>query len=1182
MEARREVMSRPVYRAWEFLTRKLDKEDNLPPLTRKSDPGVLDPTMDSLFVAIAKLGGIRKDQVLSEWGIDQKSKPQSGVFGKPVWRIDGGLTLDGMAEALAQYGYLSLDENGKYELNDLYDRFVSELAGDTQYSNAWQPDNLPPGEQVINPEGLGAGRLDVGALAELLQADKAVVDRLKALKMTADNGIHPDIVAGLIIDESGASAFQNGEDMARQLAEATPPRQAIAELTDQMMLERHGELATPEAIERSAEAAIHNDVRARFVTTEYNALAKFQNPLDDFLALGEKEQTGTDGKGRPIMRQILPRVAKEYVAQIIARLTVANVRPGLYASAAERAAKAAQKALNAGKLAEAAAEKRNQVINIYATRAAYDAQDEVKAVVRHMHNLQKPSVQRNMRGEFLVQLNALLARFDFRQKTAQEKIPLADWIDQEADRLAAALPDLPSWILDETFVKPYKNMTIEELRGLNDAVRQLEHMARREQKMYKAVRNQNYQQEIASILADLAQTNPEAFDGDSPIEYRKDALPLVKELAGRFKSKFDAEFLNIENLLDVMTHGKGKQIFESLFSRLSTAQDERTLFMRKLGAYMNRYTKAYSLKERMEMAFTKRQVPGTNLYLTREQRLAVALFNGNAEGRQRLADGNRYTQAEIQAIINNLDAKDVEMVKAIWRMSDEMIWPELKALNERTVGIAPEKVQATPFTHPTLGELPGGYVPLVYDGDMDSRALDLNTNASVQEMLGGTATVAATGRSASKARLGVVKRPLDLSLRAMAYKINETVHDITHREAIADTYRLLQSKRISNAIRTIAGPDVYRSLIMHVRELAVKPRTPNGFSEKTFWYLRKNTLVNMMGASFNTIAINILGASPLMRRVGAVNFIRHMDAFTPAKYREVLEKSPYMRERLRSFDRDMHEELSRLGGANVMPSIGFWFSGLSAMDRFVTMPGWTAAYELGLKQNNNDEAAAVAFADRVIRQTQGSGRVVDLAKIAGGVGTAGEFKRIITMFYNFFNAQLGQIRRGTAVSGKQWTDGEHIRAVGNLTLDVLAVIVIPATLEAIARQNCGDDPEAEDYLYCAARSSTMFTASFFPIFRDVLPYVWRQFDPDFVGGFGVRLSPVESALETMARTPKAVADIATGEQTETDYKTLVRGAGYAIGLPGFQAWRTIDGYRALSEGETDNPGVLLTGPEKRQ
>lgn len=1166
IEARREIMSQPVYRAWQFLTQKLEQADQLPEPERKSDPNTVDPTTDSLFVAIAKLGGIKKDQVLSEWGIDPKNKPESGLFGKPVWRLEDGLTLDGMAEALSQHGYLPLDSQGRYDLNDLYERFVAELAGDEQHSDYWSPQEFMPGDQVANPEGLGAGRLDIGALAEMMQNDKAIVERLKSLRMTAENGLHPDIAASII-------GFDSGDEMVREIAAAQPPKEAITELTDRLMLERHGELATPEAIELAAEAAIHNEARARFVTTEYNALAK---------ALGEKEQTGTDKRGRPIMRQILPRVAKEYAAQIIAGLRVRDVKPSLYANAAERAAKASQKAMNKGNLTEAAAEKRNQVLNIYATRAAYDAQDEVKAIIQHFKSLQKPFVQKAMRGDYLVQLNALLARFDFRQKTSHEKIPLADWIDQEADRLAAVLPNLPSWVLDESFVKPYRDMTVEELRGLNDALRQVEHMARREQKMYMAVRNQNYQQEVASILAELQKTSPEVFDGADPIEYRKDAIPLIKELAGRFTSKFDAEFLNIENLLDVISKGKGKALFESLFSRLSHAQDERTQFMHELGKFVNEYTKAYTTKERLEMAFTKHKVPGTALYLTREQRIAVALFNGSEEGRQRLADGNKYSQATIQAIVNSLDAKDVALVKAIWQVSEEKVWPRLKEVNERTAGIAPPKVQAMPFSHATLGELTGGYVPLVYDGDMDSRALDLNTNASVQELLGGTATVAATSRSASKARLQKVKRPLDLSLRAMAYKINETVHDITHREAVADTYRLLQSRRISNAIRMIAGPDVYNSLVTHVREIAVKPHAPNGFSEKFFWYLRKNTLINMMGASFNTIAINVLGVSPLVRRVGAVNYIRHLNGLTPAKYRWILEKSLYMRERLLSFDRDMHEELSRLSGAtHLVPSIGFWFKGLSVMDRTVTMPGWLAAYERGMKENNNDEAAAVEFADRVIRQTQGSGRVVDLAKIAGGVGPAGEFKRIITMFYNFFNAQLGQIVRGRAIAGKQWSEGQRIKAAANLTLDVLAVIVIPATLEALARGNCGEE-DGEDYLYCAARSSTLFTASFFPILRDVLPYTWRQFDPDFVGGFGVRLSPVENALETMARLPKATSDIARDEETETDEKTVVRGLGYLLGLPGFQAWRTLDGYRALQEGETDNPAVLLTGPPREQ
>lgn len=1016
-----------------------------------------------------------------------------------------------------------------------------------------QPQDLQPGEQVNNPAGLTAGRLDLGALAEMGVPDE-VVNAVKARKMTAKDGLHPDLVADLF-------GFSSGDELVRALAAAETPKAEIDALTDVRMLENYGELATPEAIERAADTAIHNDARARFTATEANALAK---------------ATGRRG--------VLVSAAKEYAAAIIGRTKVRNLRPGQYTSMEAKAARAAKRAMDTGDLATAAAEKRNQVIQQQAARATYSAQEEVDRIVRHFKQIKKPGSQKNMRGDSLLQMNALLARFDLRTKPDDTRKPLADWVTEEAERLSAAIPALPGWVLDEQFVRPYKELTVAEMRELAEAVAQLEHLARREQNMYKAVRNQTYQAEVASVLDELKATNPDAFDDNGPLEYRKDALPLAKEMRARIKSKFDAEFINIENLLDSITSGNGRQVFESLFGRLSEAQDARTAMMKELGGFLREFTKAYSAKEKLEMAFTKRLVPNTRLYMTREQRIAVALFNGSEEGRQRLRDGNRYNEQQIQAIVDSLDEKDIALVQAMWRMSDEKVWPQLAAVNERTVGIAPPKVKAVPFVHSTLGALSGGYVPLVYDGDMDARAHDLNTNASVQDLLGGTATNAATQRSASKTRNDVVNRPLDLSLRGMAFKINETVHDITHREAVADTYRLLQNRELANTLRVIAGPDAYNALLYHVREVASKPRTPTGFMEKAFWYLRKNTLINMMGASFNTVAINVLGASPAIRRVGAARFIAAAGKLTgpgaSERYHTILEKSDYMRQRLSSFDRDMNEELSRLNPSSMMPSMQFWFAGLSVMDRAITMPTWLAAYEQGLADNKNDDAAAVGFADRVIRQTQGSGRAVDLAKIAGGVGPAGEFKRILTMFYNFFGAQLGSIRRGAAVASGEFAAGNRAKAAGIITLDLLAIIVIPATLEAIARGNCGDDPDADDYLYCAARSSVLFAGGFFPILRDVLPYTWRQFDPDFTGGFGARLSPVENALETMARMPKAIMDTASGEATEADDKTLVRGFGYLFGLPGFQTWRTLDGYRALSEGETDNPAVLLTGPPK--
>jgi hypothetical protein len=71
-----------VYRAWQFLTGKLTADERIGnPEARKSDPEVVDNTQDSLFAAIAKLGGLNKDETIATWGVDPADAPQSGVFG---------------------------------------------------------------------------------------------------------------------------------------------------------------------------------------------------------------------------------------------------------------------------------------------------------------------------------------------------------------------------------------------------------------------------------------------------------------------------------------------------------------------------------------------------------------------------------------------------------------------------------------------------------------------------------------------------------------------------------------------------------------------------------------------------------------------------------------------------------------------------------------------------------------------------------------------------------------------------------------------------------------------------------------------------------------------------------------------------------------------------------------------
>jgi len=1162
MDARREVMSQPVYQAWTFLTNKLRENEKLGPKPepRKSVDGPVDETIDTLFTAIAKLGGIQREELVSQWGIDPKEESPMPLFGKYVIRANGGLSIDAMAEALSQYGYLTLDENQKWDLADFETKFDESLRGGEVYSTGadydviYAEDESRAGDQILNPSLLGAGRFDLAALEDL-DLPPEMVQRIRDLKMTARNGWHPDMVAERF-------GFESGDHLAREIAVSDQPNAAIEARVDQIMLERFAELATEEAIEEAANAAVTNEARARALMREFEAIGR---------VTGKKENG-------PNVRA----AAEEYANNVISRTKVSELRPWKYENAAARAGRQARSLLGKNQRSEAYQELRNQIFLETTARKAHEAKAEVDRIIAHAKNLEKKSIQQKMRGDFLVQLNALMGRFDFTKVKRETKTPLAEWIVAQQERLSAIMPEIPDWILDEGFVKSHREMTMEELRGLHDTLVQLEKVARREQEQYIAVRNQNVKQEEQSILNELEKAHPEAFVQGEPNAYQKDSMPLVEEVRGRFQSKFDAQFMNLENLIDIASRGQGKIIFESLFGRLSKAADDQVVFMRELGKFLTKATKQYSAKERAQMTLRKAKVPGTDRYMTREQRIAVALFYGSQEGRQRLTDGNRYSGTEITAILDSLEEKDWVFVQTVWEMSEKLIWPKLAALNERTVGIAPQAIRPMPI-NTKYGTYRGGYVPLVYDGDMDTRAHDLNTNSSVQEMLGGTAGTAATQRSASKSRVAKVNRPLDLSLRAMAYKLNETVHDITHREAVADTYRILQRQRVADALRTILGPDAYNAMLVRVRETAVKPKTPHGFMEKTFWYMRRNSLVAMMGASFNTVAINVLGASPAMRRVGGANFMRALGSFmTPnghQQYKWVLGKSKYMSERLASFDRDMNEELRRLSlsGVNLMPSLSFWFAGLSVMDRMITMPTWVAAYQDGMKKHGNDEQAAVLYADRIIRQTQGAGRAVDLANIAGGTGTAGEFKRIFTMVYNFFNAQLGGIRRGAAEASYFRDQGKRAKAAMMLTMDAAFIVVLPAVLEALARGHCGEDPDAEDYLYCAFRSSALFAGAFFPLFRDILPYTWKTFDSDYVGGFSVKMSPIEGGLEYIGRSPKAVANMITGDADDSDYKDLIRGLGWTFGLPSSQIWRTIDGYRAYADGDTDNPMSILTG-----
>lgn len=371
MDVRTEVMGQPVYRAWAFLTRKLGAEDKLPDAPPKPDPKALDVTRDSLLVAIAKLGGINRESAQRDLSVaDDELKAKVPVFGaSSVFRLTGGRSADDMLGTLTELGYMhQLDEFGRAELRELDDLVTAELrGGEEQFSMFFDYDRAAAEEarrRPANPQALDAGRLDLTDLRAMGLPDE-VLNALQARKMTAKDGLPPDLVADLF-------GFTSGDELARVIAQADPPQAVIDRLTDERMIERYGDLATPEGMQRAVDAALHTEARGRMIAAEMDALQAAGRPA------------GQDGRRSANM---LAQAAADYARMVVGRLRLRDIQPARYQAAEARAGRDAIQAMRKGDTTAAAEAKRRQLIQHASAREAIAARaemDKARAYLRRM------------------------------------------------------------------------------------------------------------------------------------------------------------------------------------------------------------------------------------------------------------------------------------------------------------------------------------------------------------------------------------------------------------------------------------------------------------------------------------------------------------------------------------------------------------------------------------------------------------------------------------------------------------------------------------------------------------------------------------------------------------------------------------------------------------------------------
>lgn len=1136
VDARREIMSQPVYRAWQFLTGKIAADDKLTPWTPpKSDPESVSPNIDSMFVAIAKLGGINWESARVDLSVHKDAKIPLPVFGKPVLRRNGGLTVDDMANSLMDFGYLDA-----HDLREFEDKFHREMSGDTQYSIAYDytMDQGPgrPGEG-LNLAGMTAGRLDLTALALMYGEKMEIYQPLVNMKMTAKEGLHPDLVA----EHFG---FDSGDAMVRALLSAERPNDAIDGLTDRFMLERYGDLATDAAIERAADAAIHNDARGRFVATEANALAK-----------------ATGG------RRVMADAAKAFAQQMIARLKVRNVRPGQYASAQARAAKASAIAMKDNDLPTAAAEKRNELVNHYATRAAYDAQDGVEKGLRYLAKFDGDI--KGIDVDYADQIAALLERFDLRKgqslKAIDKRISLVQWLADQREQ--GFEPEIPPAIENEALRKSYKEMTVEEFNGLVETVRQIEHLGRLKDKLLTAADQRAFEAVRTEItLSILENADGRTADTRTPTTaLGRVAQQLKRFWASHIKAAIWARIMDGDKDAGPMWEYLIRPANERA-DREATLRAEAT---RQLTEILAPVFKLGRMGGKGEF------FPTINRSLNREARLAIALNMGNEGNTQRLLGGENWTMAQIKPVLDTLTAAEWQAVQSVWDHF-ESYRPQIAAKERRVYGKEPEWVPPRALQIQTADgrtlNLRGGYYPIKYDPAASQQAEQHADAEGAKRQLQGAYTSATTRRSFTKTRVEEVKgRPLLYTLSGLYAGVNDVIHDLAWHEWLIDANRLLRSKQIDAAIRDHYGPEAKQQFKSWVADVAEGEKGAANAGEAAAAWLRQGISAAGLGFNAMSAAMQVLGFNQSIVRVGAPwvgRGISRYIASPKAVAREVNTKSEFMANRTRTRFRELNELRNKVQDETAFMSAvrsGTFFLMLRAQ-QMVDIPTWVGMYEKAIAGGHNEERA-IALADQAVIDAQGGGQLKDLSAIERGSPTL----KLFTVFYTFMNTALNL---GVAT-------GMSPKSRAKKAVDLLMLYSAPPVLgyflkEALTPDAGGDDDDMEGLLRSLAAEQLSYLMGLMVFVRE-----FSSLSKVITGAEGMRGYAGPAGMRVLPDVMKFGEQLVQGDFDDAFRKAAINLVGDLSGLPAAQINRTITGAQALTDGDTNNPAALIFGFQRK-
>lgn len=563
--------------------------------------------------------------------------------------------------------------------------------------------------------------------------------------------------------------------------------------------------------------------------------------------------------------------------------------------------------------------------------------------------------------------------------------------------------------------------------------------------------------------------------------------------------------------------GECKQLF---YEPINQAANKELEMRQKACKVFSKIYNMYSLEEWQAMRSDRVFTIGLTTNFTREQLICMALNWGNKEGRKRvLATVNKSAKNEadvideytMQSVLeSSLTDKDWNFIEAIWTQLDSY-WAERNKVQENLYGQGLGKVQALPFNI-NGRQIKGGYYPIVYDPKLSIRASDLAADDIVKQALSGSSTFG-IGMGSTKSRVSEVKgQQLALRLDVWPQAVTEAIHHIAMREAATDVYKLITHPAVQQAVQQKYGMETYNMIRQWSKDVWKTDVQKADIINRTLEQMRKNSAFAVMAMRTGTAILNVLNVFPMMHQIGKINTLKAITSFglgfykgtdTYARNRQfVFDKSPMMRDRMNTIDRDMQQDMRLEVGQDTslirerathakekFNRFGYWF--ITETDLMFSMALWKHGYdesmrkqiEAGMTDVKQMEQNAISDADTNVRAVFGSGQVKDQVAMQRKNTLVGQ----LTPFYSYSSTVLNALIK----AGYRVKDHGDYMALINATLYWVVLQTLAETVyrSAVAREL--DDPDK--MLRRLGITTVRNVDQGIPVVRDALEGVMNHF-----------------------------------------------------------------------------------------